>query len=48
MDKAPVRMKSSRIAQKLPEIDSNAKFPHVQGFPQVLRAWEGGMGLFKI
>ena len=42
MDKTPVRMKSSRIDQKLPEVDSNAKFPYIQGFPQVLRAWAGG------
>ena len=45
MDETPDRITSSRAAQKLPEIESNAKFPHTQDFPQVLRIWGR---LFKI
>ena len=32
-------MTSSRTAQKLPGIESNAKFPHMQDFPKALRTW---------
>ena len=32
-------MTSSRTAQKLPGIESNAKFPHIQDFPKALRTW---------
>ena len=36
---------SPRTAPKLPKIESSAKFPHIQGFVQVLRTWgEGGWG----
>ena len=30
LDETPVRITSSRATQKLPEIESNAKFPHTQ------------------
>ena len=37
MDETPVRITSPITAQKLPEIECNAKFPHTQDFAQVLR-----------
>ena len=33
----------SMTAPKLPKIENNAKFPHIQGFPQVLRTWGGSL-----
>ena len=36
MDETPVRTTSSRTAQKLPEIEINAKYPHIQDSPQML------------